>query len=357
MPNRSRSPGQQTRAALMIAVFLAGFSATSLAIGARFPLPHDFLMQNKMDEFRRSANPYNLIFLGPSTTYRHFNAELFDQRLAAAGHLIHSYNMGAPAMHICEGQYLLRRLLAMKSQHIDWVLLDLDLSIDKFGHNPESRRYIAWHDLKATGCDMRTILSSDRHVIEKLKRLYFTVKAAVFRFSNAGVFSKLAGDRIMPPAPSIEERDYLTLARQGFMPLDKESDSSFPKRNRKFLAQTDVFQQNVQQLQDLTLPYKPPPETITNILFREKFLDFLDANAVNTYFYITPSWGQDESYLNFASEKTKRRILALNDIHRYPELYDLDYRFDLHHLNNNGASVLTMMAAEQFSGHLDRSEQ
>ena len=61
-----------------------------------------------------------------------------------------------------------------------------------------------------------------------------------------------------------------------------------------------------------------------------------------------------------ARKAHRRRILpvllAFDDPGLYPQLYEVDHRFDMTHLNRKGALIYSELLAEQFVKHLHQSE-
>jgi hypothetical protein len=348
--------GKRTGPVAFVLMFLAGLTATSLMVGILFPFRQDFFVRTKFVELQASSTPYDLLFLGPSTTYNHINAELFEQRLKASDHAVHVFNFGTPAMQLCEADSIVRHLLVMDDLDIKWIFFDLDLANIAHKQNPLSRRFIAWHDLPGLVCDIRTTISTDLPVGEQLTRLYNGIRAFAYRSSNAGTLAEIIKDRVIAPALTDEEEKYLDFGKQGFLAIDYGVPYT-PRRNQSYLIGLSQYQQRREHTAADSNEYDNFRRFVQGFVYQKKMVDRLAARSIQSAFFVSPDLNRDDAYLGAIAHETGRVVFAFNDINAYPRLYRVDYRFGLHHLNGSGANLLTGLLAEQFSRYLDTTSR
>lgn len=348
------SSGKRIGSIIGIPVFLAGFTAMNLAVGIFFPFRQDFFIQIKFDELRASSAPYDLLFIGPSTTYNHINSELFEDRLKASGRAVHAFNFGTPAMHLCEAYSIVRQVAVMDDLDIKWVFFDLDLANSAYDHDPFTRRFIAWHDLSGMVCDIRTTFSTDRNIREKLTRLYHSIRAFVYHSSNAGAPAQLIRDRAMPPTLTKEERKYAAASKQGFLAMDQGTTYN-SKKSQKYLLALSQYRQHMVYSGGINADDGDFLKIANGVVYLKRMVDLLDAQSIQSVFFVSPDLNRDDAYLDDVFNETGKAIFAFNDIDAYPDLYQVDYRFGVRHLNGTGAKRLTELLAEQFSRYLDKT--
>jgi len=346
--------GTRMGSIIRVSVFLASFTAMNLAVGLVFPLQQDVLIQAKFDELRAASPPYDLLFVGPSTTYNHINAGLFEQRVKALGRTMHAFNFGTPAMHLCEAHSIVRHVLSMDDLDVRWVVFDLDLAHNAYDHNPFTRRYIGWHDLPGTVCDIRTTLSTDLPVREQLTRLYHGVRAFVYHAGNAGALAQVIGDRVISPTLTDQEREYLASGKRGFLPIDLGVPFN-PRRNQRYLMELGTYRQLGDHVWGVTADEDDLPKLINGVVYQKQMVELLESRSIQSAFFVSPDLNRDEDYQDMLSRETGTVIFAFNDIDAYPGLYHVDYRFGLRHLNGAGADRFTGLLAEQYSRYLDQT--
>jgi hypothetical protein len=340
------------RPVVSIVLFLAGFTAANLAVETVAPSQLDFFARTKLDQLQTAVPPYDLVFLGPSTTYNHINAELFERRLRESGHAVHAFNLGTPAMNLCEADMIVRRVLTTENLGLRWVLLDLDLANSMHMQEPFSRRYIAWHDLPGAWCDLKMTLPAARTVTEQVTHVYDSVKAVVYHVTNAGALAQILGDRVMPPARAEEERRYLARGRQGFLAID-DGLPYRPGRNQKYLLGLEQYRRD--RNRPGLISEADARRTANGVDYLNRMVGRLDARSVQSVFFLSPDLSRDDAYLDAVVRQTGRPVFAFNDIDAYPDLYQVDLRFGQRHLNGAGADRLTGLLAEQFARRLDQT--
>lgn len=101
----------------MIALFLIGVGMAVAGIGWVVPSVEPPLLAERLSEFRKAADSYDVLFFGSSRVFRGIDPKVFDAEMAERGHPLRSYNLGFPAMRPHELNALLRRVLQERPLH------------------------------------------------------------------------------------------------------------------------------------------------------------------------------------------------------------------------------------------------
>jgi hypothetical protein len=177
---------------------LAGFLATCALLGALADsraelrlLPWSVEGQ-KHRQFRTGADEYDLVYVGTSRVHRGFDPGAFDERMAALGRPLCSYNFGLVGLGFLEELHLVEWILALEPRRLRWILIDPP---DHDGvlqrANLFTPRDVAWHTPALTLRGVRAAWTSGRGLGERLELARLHLLHGAQRFCNVGLGASL----------------------------------------------------------------------------------------------------------------------------------------------------------------------
>jgi hypothetical protein len=336
---------------LGLLLFLATFALTARGIQALLrPVPTSIVLA-KIQEIERDETGFDVIFLGNSHVLREIDPEVFDRAAAEFGHPLRSYNLGAQGMPSGELEFVVRRLLEGSIATPEWIFIDLTLPWSGEIENLGSRRTIAWHDLDATAHSCAALLGAPLPGGEKVSMLGDHLEDFVAHQTSKGrgleFLDWLAGG-------CSDEWEVLLDHRRGHQPLTRELGPGFARRNDRFLATKGAYLREVQRLAGDRTRLDPLPPAEADDLRR--LIDRIEAAGVRVVFTMPPVVAPTVRFLNDTGRESEPLLLLFNDSRRYPGLYPVERRFDLSHLNGEGARVFSRVLARAFCRRLDEMD-
>lgn len=333
-----------------IGLFLVAFLLAAAGVRALTRPLATSVVTAKLEEIAGAETPYDVIFLGNSHVLREIDPEVFDARAAEAGHPLRSYNLGAQGMPFTELEFVTRRLLEDPALTPRWLVVDLTLQwtsdLDNFG----SRRSIAWHDFAGTSRACARVLGAERGTKEKGRFLYGHLTDFAAWCTNKGKGLEYAR-WLAAGRPSAAEE--LVGHVRGHQPLSRELGDRFAQRHDRFLEATDAYHRDVRRLAADRIRFRPhPPEQAEDL---RELVAGIEAAGVHAVFTMPPVVAPTVRFLEGRRSAQEATLFLFNDAARYPELYPVALRFDLSHLNGEGARVFSRRLAEAFCRHLDES--
>jgi len=329
---------------------LAGlaFTATSSWIRSWVPLPEDFELAARLEELRTAADPYDLVFLGPSTSRCAFDPHVIDEELTRLGHPAHSLNLGVPGATSFEIDHLVEQIVARPPPGLRWLVIELHPAEPSQLIRPANLftdRAVYWH----TPRQLRDVLAALLHPRSgrtiRVDRMALHVRHALWRFANVG-----QADRIVAHAlgrDSIEEPD----PRRGFAPEDCVEGRGMQAARQRYLSQPEKFRRQAMRLdrQDET---PVPTEHLDPTKLRRQIRS-LRGIGVEPVYVLTPVLSPVPGIHSLHRQRILPTLLAFDSPRRFPELYAPRNRWDELHLNEAGAELFSRQFAQRFARWLD----
>lgn len=320
--------------ALLAAVFLV------LQILVHTDGHYDIASGSKIRSLGAQGDTVTTIFFGSSRTYRHVIPELFDSLRTEADHPTYSYNLGVPAADAYEVSYLVDRVLSMELPALRELVVEVGpVGLDIGGLNATSRRTVSYHDLRRTRMAMQAAVVGSDSPWQAWLRIWDRFKLALRRATLAGQFKAYVSSQV-------QERQPARNRGQGYQPLEAGRSERLTNRRANYL--TPESQQRYRFLLDSLLA-APPPEPSA--------VDRLTVHYLNDIVARARGRGVDVVFVTQVPDFVSRGLvalrgelqaplIALNDPHRYPELYDPENLFDRAHLMQPAALRVTELIAE-----------
>lgn len=322
-------------------------------VRALLPWPRGLGLRAKMEYFEAHKDEYDALILGSSRSYRGLDPRIIDAELARAGHPIRTLNLALGGMRTFEQHFLLREVLAMRPARLRYVFFEggpvgMGLREDHVFREPvnlASERGVLWHTPVVTLAVLRAIVPLPLSLFEKLDQALTHLELLGWRTANYGCGEgwlerfreRLAGDA------QRAERDARVEAGAGHEGLEEASGRARAKGFEEVLEDPAPFEARM-----------------AAIVEENAMADFLDELAVELYhdlealardhgvtliWFTPPGHEGTPERLRLAEAGVLPRFLHLNDPERFPELFQIDHRFDKGHMNRRGADRLSELFA------------
>lgn len=325
-------------------------------------------ISTKFQYFTEHKDDYDVIFLGPSTTYQGVIPKVFDESMAANGKSVRSFNFGIMAANVAEMDFYLQKILALKPANLKWIFLDCLVNFF-MEEAPTSAKNVYWHTPFKTIENFQLIAESTYTLKGKISGFYANSISFLYRWLGIGYFSNFWQQRADTlPSDGLQKLmsgDKL-LQEAGYYSMDWMKNSEEWKENFQ-LNYLESYQGRLKQAKsrsfdrDNTSTYPINSyaiKIIKNIVSRIDNFEKISKNKVEPIFFIPPILDSDadHSYIMRAYDLGYiSTLFAFNNPNTFAPLYELDRRADGRHLNQQGAQEFTRTLAAEFSQHLNSS--
>ncbi len=328
------------RGLLHVLLFLAAFLATRGAVERLAP------ERMKVAWLAAQEEPVDAVFIGSSRVYRQLDPARFDARLAAQGQPMRSLNLGMQGMRFPETLYLAERFLERKPPGMRYLFLELseyETAIEE--ENRLSERTVYWHSWPVTALLLRALASEELPVAEKLARLEMHLVHWGHRFGNLGHGDEALRQLFSDGPEDFEGRRTLGPAGDGYRSLSIERGANFAERRRLFLADLEKFRDAKRAL---LAPEAEVPADPALAPALERINRLAAEQEVTVVYLILPVIEKQTALARLREAGQAPLLLRFDDPAAWPELYQARYRFDIHHLDQRGAGILSEALADEF---------
>jgi hypothetical protein len=324
--------------ALGVLVVLAALLGTAGVLRQLRPAVEEFPAGDRVTYYLRHADDYDVLFVGTSRVYRNVIPGEFDSRLAEHGIEVRSFNLGAPGMRAFETDRMLRYLLRRRAPRLRWVVVERGDS-DPRPRSWEERteRAVAWHTARQTVAAVAASWRLDLPRSEKAALVASHGRQFLRRLLNYG-----AGPALVRGL----ERSRLPLedwgATAGYRGLEEEGSRVHRGRRRQFLRQVDSFRRTVAENRRRQRPLGDLAEASLAALVEQGGL--VRAAGPEPILLIGPNDGRLRG-LELAAVDLE--LLNFDDPVRYPQLFDVELRYDSSHLTTAGSRLYSRLLADE----------
>lgn len=338
------------RTSCLVGLGVGLFLLASSVLRGAYPGPPDGVGALKLEHWSENSQRYDLLMVGSSGTFRHCVPEVMEQRFAQAGLELRVFNLGIAGMRDLEGVHMLEQALAHASDRLLAVVLEPSLFDPSFREGElRTERTQTWHDLSTTLLAIECSLESDRPWGEAWLLALDHARLGGHRLSNYGLGPTLVRGLLGAAAdPSIDLED---LERnQGYQALDDLEGEEFRARRE---ALTTAPGRLAQRLTNMRRKRRAKADVSGLHSAGVRHVSaLLEESEVAAFYVMSPvcfAPGRGESLLAAGAIPN---FEAFNDSDRHPELFRLENRFDLNHLNDRGARLYSRELAEYLLGEL-----
>jgi hypothetical protein len=329
---------------------MASLIAFCVLIRSITPPPYVHIVSEKLAYLVENPDRYDVLMVGSSRVYRQISPAAFDRVLAEAGYPMRSFNLGIGAAKVAEVSFLLKRLEREQVTRPRYILVDPDGLYASIAEvNTNRQREIYWHEAPETRLALQSLAEDD--AMTRLSQGQRHVRAHLFnRFGYGRLRGYLAGLL----RSDADHRRILGRRGDGFVPYTVEGAERFERERRRFfLDNLDRYRRGVaRQQRQLTRPGRLRPHHRAMFEHLNLVIEATGAEPIFILAPVTSSRGE--------ARKAHRRgilpvLLPFDDPGLYPQLYEVGNRFDMTHLNRQGAVLYSELLAREFAQHLRRS--
>lgn len=311
-------------------------------------------------EFEGRKDEIDALLLGSSHLRQGFDAALIERELAAEGIEFRAFNFGVPGLRSLEQGFLLEHLLAQRPARLKWIVLEagpIRVGAEReyeHGDDPTAitARAIQCRSFATSWRALAAIRHGALPLSEKVVRAGRELELLARNQLNVGVLAdRLSGAR----RAARQERAGVPLEFDAEAGTRERAQSAQARAERNRAALTESMHRAVAQqvaagnrerasADELDLGFYP-------------WLERAAARAGVRVVYITaPSATASTDALSLAERGELTPLIHLNDPERFPELFELELRRDLDHLNSLGAERFSRLFAAEFA-QLVRAER
>ncbi len=348
---------------------LAGLVLASELLRLSLPGPRELMSTHKLEFFEKRLDAYDTVVIGPSTTLRQVDPQVFDTILGANGIGSRTFNFGVPGLITPETLYLLARILELEPRRLKRVFIELrEHPLGRPAQSTRTRRFISWHDMPTTWRVLgMTMTSPAGRAFEKVPQ---HARAFAYRFASVGRVREMLAKRLAGTAATRRrlQQGQLRASRaaigekqNGFVSLDEalriedyQTRRQLQGRQQRWLGRgdDDLLRRSGRQLLDIS----GAPRTDQQLNPQEAALladiaELADGTGLELVFFLGPV-GPDRRGDYFLPAAHRQGLietfLDLDQPERYPGLFDKAVWFDEAHLNATGATLFTEALAEAF---------
>ncbi|MEM9290877.1 MAG: hypothetical protein AAGD01_04290 [Acidobacteriota bacterium] len=298
----------------------------------------------------------DVIFLGSSQIANHLDPEIFDAELARRGHSLTSFNLGLSGMRPVEAEQILRTLTGLEPRRERWVLIDVEPDATRLHQeNALARRVISWHDAAAVWRVLGLLWQTEELPWSKrLERAQAHLKAMVRHYSGLGRLAESPQFGFDYYTPSLGP------AGNGFVPMEwalsfeppeRASDfRSLQARRKKLVDDPDQLRRRARAIVEGEAV--AGIEKGSDVAAVGQLMETARRHGWKPVLILGPRKQLTEQVTMAVDRGELGPTLRFNDPQDFPWLFDPDLRFDLSHLNAEGAQRYTELVAETFAEEL-----
>ncbi|MGB0954215.1 MAG: hypothetical protein ACPG31_13420 [Planctomycetota bacterium] len=328
---------------------LVAFIATTMGIRGLVP------ERMKVEWYETKKEQADVLFLGSSHVFRQMDPVLFDEIRKVKEGEPRSLNLGTQGMELQEEIYLLKQILTDKPDALRWVILEAQpFLIGLRNENDFGNRRISWHDSETTWRLVKAGYRSTeppevrwdlaRRHIEHWWRRCLNLGRGMDALEALGV----------EPLSLFEDQSALGVADNGYLPLEMSTASTRNQQMRQSFRNNpgDMFRgaNNLDPNRDTDAPD-------AELLAVVREVEELAAQkGVTLIWWLHPNLKHYPGWRHMAETQEIQHLIAMDDPQRFSDFYRMPLRFDLYHLNKEGAEMLTEELAREFV-HIQREAQ
>ena len=312
-------------------------------------LGHYYGNQEYSEKYRyfiNNQNRFNTVILGSSRLYRHINPAILDDILK--DYHISTFNLAAPSTFNPEVYYLFEKLLeTIDVNSLKYVLIELQSLHDIERKNLNTVRNYYWHNWEYFCFSVNFILASKRSF------RYKVLTGGKYFISYINKLINFYSYRELLFNTSNENGTCLGRNKDGFYAIEQQmsdmgGDNKYRKRLAEFSRDPTVLEKRVAIATQAFSEKKY--DQFANEAHLRKLMDLIDMSqqkGVDVIFIIPPRRPFYNDLLAMKAKLPDERVIELANPQKYPELYQVEFSFDVGHLDGKGANIFTEYLADE----------
>lgn len=353
------SPPTLSRALRNASLFLLAAAVTTLVLKRLLPVDVGKLLRAKLDVFTEQdrEEPFDVVFLGSSRTYHGIVPEVFESVLRERGHELRAFNLGLTGQKIDGAYSTLKRLAAARPRGLKYVFVDPEnaqLMLEP--QRRQMRGVVYWHDPRSVQMLLRYVWNDPTlRPEDRLERTAEILGAGAYELANVGRGLPWV-DELLERDMTPENRAYrIGPRRDGFRAKDDTTGQGAIKAHAHFLKFRRRWEQELTAFREADPTWEPL--SLHALPLFERIRDAVRDLGAEPIFLIGPSTSLQGQLVNAHEQGHVETLFRYNDVHEYPELFEVDSRWEQAHLNRRGATLYTTHVANDFADWLEAREE
>jgi hypothetical protein len=340
------------RASLLTTACGVAFLAVAAFLRPWVPPPEADEMAARLAWFAEHKDEFDLVLIGSSNFRLGVDPRRFDETLAHLGHPVRSFNFGVEGMNAFEGRQLLDRVLAMEPKRLRWAVIELvQLRPSEWiGRNPWTDRVVGWHDLQRSAEVVESLRRAKLSASDRIHWLQMHLRHTAWRLSNIGQGPRMASALLGLDAAAMAEAFEKISKNLGFRPLGIFRSDQSPRARRELereWAEKMARFEETRRATASTSRFDPAPI--------QRQVAALEKRGIEPIYVIAPIGRGTPLVEQLIAEGKLPEPLIYNRPEEFPELYDVDHRHDVTHLNARGARIWSPILAEDVARRMDEA--
>ncbi len=335
-------------------LFAAAFGGTCWLAARWLPFPDVPNVAKKRAHLAAHGDEYDALFVGSSRVEMQIIPAAFDQRMAELGSPIRSFNAGISAMTPPEDAFLFDEIARGPHRRLRWVFIELDsLRLKADRARREGGRLTYWHDAgrmqllgqaflvewRRTQAKLAKKSHRNRPWSERLEIRLIPVEDLLEHLSaffqnqtNLGRGAALAANLFEASSASATDSSIAHAGWGRFV-------GTMPEKDREEYERTYAAR--------LTTPQSPLQPNPAGTEALRRLVQRVRAIGAAPVLLVSPTTRRTQF---MPPEDLARSCLILNfsDVRAFPDLFRLEHRLDVEHLNEHGAPFYSRLLAERF---------
>ena len=312
------------------------------------------ILRTKFLHYKKCPTRYNTLFIGSSKVGHQIIPRSFDSSMSDVCQLS-SFNFGVPGLMAFRNFTLLRRILEVPNPNLKFIVMESSFVRNKRSNLFSSEFYFSfgYQEFVET---YRYLLEHKYPPWDRIRKLFDYSRAFLYRNFFPGVVKLLIKYKVrqieLPMMPrSLEHSGYNSLETEF-----KEKKNTHLKGRRLKLLENQEFlkvQEHKNRKGRSNLEIDSNTTSFCKYL-EDVYLHCTDL-GIRMIYLIPPGVILEKPYkILRKSSVLSKNIIDLGDPKEYPEFYDKENFFDLHHFNDAGAELYTAALSEKFKKFINR---
>ncbi len=329
-------------------------------IGDRFFLVSS-IMNKKLHYLKETHEKFDIYFMGSSYIYRHVQPNVIDPILNNNGLSFSSYSFSEGGSFAFEIEHYINELKRFPKEKLPkYVVIDL-YSADKdnvIHVNKENfliPRIVEYHDWRTTFINIRILMLSSRPLFKKLQSAYEHLLHTVYRYSNIGLGKLYLTDKLQTDILNyFSKKMHQMREGRGYIPDLSGNNSKSSKFSAKEYTHMQTFFKN---------HYHDPKSakelfTKADFLFRKQQYSSLISKGISVIYLIPPRpYEMKNDFSIICGQKDFPPCIYMNDPFLFPEIFEVENRWDNGHLNDKGSQIFSKYFAQELVSVIKKREQ
>jgi len=301
----------------------------------------------KYKYFTNNHDKFNTVIFGTSRLYREMVPKIFDSLLKE--YQTSTFNLAAPAVSHPEAYYLYERLLeTVETNSLKYSFIELAAPHNSRFENLNTTENHYWHNLKYLNFLIKYTFDSDLSSRRKIRLIHSYIVGYVNKAINLFGYKKLFNSKFYKMDFCLGEN------KDGFYSLEEQMrdfgvGSNAGRRFTSFLKDTTVLDEKI-SIANKAFSLKTNKQFI-NEAHLIKLIELIEKSkqkGIHLIFVMPPGMYDYHEVLAIKERLPSNHIIEIANPKIYPELYQVNFQFDIDHLNKKGAVIFTEYLANEF---------